>query len=411
MRPIRVLVVDDISDTRESIRRLLNFEHDIEVIGEAGSGSEALRLAEELSPDIVLMDINMPEMDGIRTTELLALRVPEAVVVIMSVQGEPAYLKRAMMAGAREYIVKPFSGSELSSTLVRVFEAEQRKKEACGAEAKAALQHSSDRAGRVLSFFSTKGGVGKTTLAINLAVHLASSGKWRVLLLDLNLQFGDALVFLNLLPKHTIVDLAQSDTLVFNDIQGCLLTHSSGLEILAAPTRPEYAELVTVEHVTRIIEEAKPHFDFIICDNVSRFDEINLASFDAAEQIWLIISMDVPTLKNAKLSLEVLDGLHHRDKVRLVLNRASKNMGLSLGDVEKSLNMKISYEIPSDGASLVAALNSGQPFVSSHPQSRAADGIRMMAKDLTRNSVPPGGETAKDLKSGRRSGLSRLFGT
>lgn len=139
MKRIGVLIVDDISDTRESVRRLLQFETDIEVIGEAGAGSEALRLAESLHPDIVLMDINMPDMDGIRATEFLSLRVPDCAVIIMSVQEEQDYLRRAMMAGAREYIVKPFTGSELSSTIARVYEIESRKREALGKQLEAPI--------------------------------------------------------------------------------------------------------------------------------------------------------------------------------------------------------------------------------------------------------------------------------
>jgi pilus assembly protein CpaE len=382
MKRIRVLIVDDISDTRESIRRLLQFEDDIEVIGEAGSGSEAIIIAEERHPDIILMDINMPEMDGIRTTELMTLRVPESSVVIMSVQGEQAYLRRAMMAGAREYIVKPFTGDELANVIVKVYEMEQRKRNALGEQPKAVVD-SPKREGQIISFFSTKGGVGKTTIATNLAVQLASSGKWKVLLVDLNLQMGDVAVFLNLIPKRTIADLTQSGPLQYSEIQSYFLTHSSGLQVLAAPTRPEYAELVTSEHVEEILSEVKNHFDFIICDNVSRFDDVSLVSLDLATQIWLVVAMDVPTLKNAKLSLEVIEGLHHISKVHVILNRSSKEMGMNPEDVEKSLNFKISFEIPSDGRSLVAALNRGVPFVISNPQSNATESIRKMSEALT----------------------------
>ena len=136
MKRISVLIVDDISDTRDSIRRLLQFEDDIEVLGEAGSGSEAILIAEEKRPDIILMDINMPEMDGIRATELIAQRAPGSSVIIMSVQGEQAYLRRAMMAGAREYIVKPFTGDELASVIAKVFEMDRQKKEAMGEQPK-----------------------------------------------------------------------------------------------------------------------------------------------------------------------------------------------------------------------------------------------------------------------------------
>ena len=341
MKRISVLIVDDISDTRDSIRRLLQFEDDIEVVGEVGSGSEAIIFAEGKRPDIILMDINMPEMDGIRATELIAQRVPGSSVIIMSVQGEQAYLRRAMMAGAREYIVKPFTGDELASVIAKVYEMDRIKKEAMGEQPKVSLDPKK-RNGEIISFFSTKGGVGKTTLATNLAVQLASTGKWRVLLIDLNLQFGDVAVFLNLVPKRSIADLIESGPIKFSEIQSYFLNHSSGLQVLAAPTRPEYAELVTAEHVEQILNEVRQNFDFIICDNFSRFEEVGLVTFDLASQIWLVVAMDVPTLKNAKLSLEVIEGLHHTSKVRVVLNRTSKEMGMDPRDVEKSLNCKIS---------------------------------------------------------------------
>lgn len=220
-------------------------------------------------------------------------------------------------------------------------------------------------------------------------------------------------VFLNLVPKRSIADLTESGPIKFSEIQAYFLTHSSGLQVLAAPTRPEYAELVTAEHVEQILSEVKAHFDFIICDNVSRFEDVSLVSFDAATQIWLVVAMDVPTLKNAKLSLEVIEGLHHTPKVHVVLNRSSKEMGMDPDDVEKSLNFKISYEIPSDGRALVASLNQGVPFVTSYPQSKASEAIRTMAGKLTSAEVV---ETELALKEqGRRSlghlkELSRIFG-
>ncbi len=412
MKRISVLIVDDIADTRESIRRLLQFEVNIEVIGEAGTGSEALRLAEELQPEIVLLDINMPEMDGLRATELLAQRAPDSAVIIMSVQGEPGYFRRAMMVGAREYLVKPFSGHELSSAIVNVFQMEKVKREARGVLPVTQSVVEKAHSGQIISFFSTKGGVGKTTLATNLAVQLAHTGKWKVLLIDLNMQFGDVAVFLNILPKKTIADLTQADSLEYADIQTYLLTHSSGLEVLVAPSRPEYAEYVTAEHVSKILAEVKPQFDFIICDNVSRFDDISLASLDAAEQIWLVVTQDIPALKNIKLSLEVLEGLHYSDKIHLVLNRSGKEIGIQLSDIEKSLNFPINFEIPSDGKALVTAVNKGIPFVLSYPQSKPAEGIRRIVQSLTNTPLheQPKVKTNQGLRYPKFfKGLSKVF--
>ncbi len=382
MRRISVLIVDDIKDTRESIRRLLQFEPHIEIIGEAGNGSDALRIANELKPNIVLLDINMPEMDGLRTTELLTMRVPESAVILMSVQGENGYMRRAMMAGAREFLVKPFSGSELASAIVNVSNMEKQKNEARGTQRVTHPEQAEASQGQIMSFFSTKGGVGKTSMAVNLAAHLGHSGKWRVLLLDLNLQFGDVAVFLNMLPKKTIADLTQAGSLQFADIKTYLLTHAAGMEVLVAPSRPEYAEYVTPEQVSKILTEARSHFDFIICDNGSSFDEVSLANLDLADQIGLVVTPDIPTLKNIKLSIEVLEGLKYTDKVNLILNRSGDESGIQLKDIEKSLNMPIACHIPSDYRALITALNKGMPFVQAYPQSKASEGIRQMAEIL-----------------------------
>jgi pilus assembly protein CpaE len=410
--------VDDIKDTRESIRRLLQFEPHIEIIGEAGKGSDALRLANELKPNIVLLDINMPEMDGLRTTELLTLRVPGSAVILMSVQGENGYMRRAMMAGAREFLVKPFSGSELASAIVNVSNMEKQKNEARVTQQVTQPNKEEASQGRIISFFSTKGGVGKTTMAVNLAAHLGHSGKWRVLLLDLNLQFGDVAVFLNMMPKKTIADLTQTGSLQFADIQTYLLTHAAGMEVLVAPSRPEYAEYVSPEQVSKIITEAKSHFDFIICDNGSGFDEVSLANLDLADQIGLVVTPDIPTLKNIKLSLEVLEGLNYTDKVHLILNRSGDESGIKLKDIEKSLNMPITCYVPSDYRSLITALNKGTPFVQSYPQSKAADGIRKMAESLF--DIPAGEEREintklnhhylKNLHLGKLKNISKVLG-
>src|ERR671930_503113 len=124
---IRVLIVDDIPETRDHLTKLLGFEADIEVVGAAASGAEAIDLAGKLKPDVILMDINMPDMDGIAATEQLAARAPTSAVVMMSVQGEADYLRRSMLAGAREVLVKPFSSDELTASIRQVHARERDK--------------------------------------------------------------------------------------------------------------------------------------------------------------------------------------------------------------------------------------------------------------------------------------------
>src|SRR5690242_12263731 len=174
---IRVLVVDDIPETRDHLTKLLGFESDIDVVGAASSGREAVEMAVRLSPDVVLMDINMPDMDGIAATEQLTATAPGVAVVMMSVQGEADYLRRSMLAGAREFLVKPFSSDELTSSIRQVSARERDKATrlqtvpvATGGGGGAAAGADGREPGLVVAVFSPKGGVGRTTLAVNLAV-------------------------------------------------------------------------------------------------------------------------------------------------------------------------------------------------------------------------------------------------
>src|SRR6185295_10178205 len=206
---IRVLIVDDIPETRDHLTKLLGFESDIEVVGSAASGTESLSLAGELMPDVVLMDINMPDMDGIAATEKLSSQVPTASVVMMSVQGEADYLRRSMLAGAREFLVKPFSSDELTASIRQVYTREQDKLSrmviapAATGTPTGGMGGGEDGAeGSVVAIFSPKGGVGRTTVAVNLAVAAATELGKSVVLVDGSFQFGDVGVLLNLNPKN-----------------------------------------------------------------------------------------------------------------------------------------------------------------------------------------------------------------
>ena len=247
---IKVLIVDDIAETRDHLTKLLGFESDVDVVGAADSGQQALEMAARLRPDIVLMDINMPDMDGITATEKLSAEVPTAAVVMMSVQGEADYLRRSMLAGAREFLVKPFSSDELTASIRQVHIREREKQGRITITTNAAVAAASAAAGdrepgQVVAVFSPKGGVGRTTIGVNLAVAAAAELGQRTVLMDGSFQFGDVGVLLNLNPKNkSIADLAPEleggepeslDTFIIN--------HSSGVRVLLAPPSPEQAEI------------------------------------------------------------------------------------------------------------------------------------------------------------------------
>jgi pilus assembly protein CpaE len=94
-RKVRVLIVDDAAETRENVRKLLQFESDVEVVGVARNGKEGIQFSQDLDPDVILMDINMPDMDGIAATEIIRHKMPHIQVVILSIQGDQNYMRRA----------------------------------------------------------------------------------------------------------------------------------------------------------------------------------------------------------------------------------------------------------------------------------------------------------------------------
>src|SRR5258707_5624356 len=284
---IKVLIVDDIPETRENLKKLLAFEVDIEVVGTASTGREGLELAQELLPDIILMDINMPDMDGITATEAISKAVPSASVVMMSVQSEADYLRRAMLAGARDFLTKPISGEELYSTVRSVYERRPmlvaQPVQATTSTGKTALTTTHEA--HVIMVYSPQGGAGKTTVATNVAASLMREGT-KVLLIDCDLQFGDVGVFLNLQAQNTIVDLVHSvDDLDLELVNNVLVNHESGLKVLLAPRSPEDAEEIQAPQIQMLIEKLRGSFDFIVLDTATKLDDLCIALFDLAERI------------------------------------------------------------------------------------------------------------------------------
>jgi pilus assembly protein CpaE len=383
---IRVVVVDDILETREHLAKLLSFETDIDVVGVAASGPEAIEIASRLTPDVVLMDINMPGMDGIATTEELGRTVPTAAVVMMSVQGEADYLRRSMLAGAREFLVKPFSADELCGAIRGVY---SREREKIGRMVVAQPQQTSAvtlpverEAGRVITLFSPKGGVGRTTLAVNLAVAIAADQGRSVALMDASFQFGDVGVLLNLNPRNkSIVDVLGEGGSEPEHVDSALISHSTGIRVLLAPPSPEMAELVTTEHIRRVVDRLRMTHDVVIVDTAPVFQDSTLALLDMSETVLGVLTLEITNIKNIRLFLEVADQLGYgSDKVRLVLNRSDSAYGIRIADVENSIGRKVDHTIISDGRTVVYALNRGVPFMWSNKQAQVSQDILAIAR-------------------------------
>jgi pilus assembly protein CpaE len=403
MSTTSVLIVDDIASVREDIKRLLYFEEDILVVGEAGDGKEAIQMAEELKPDVVLMDVNMPGMDGITASEAITTRVPDTSIVIISIQGEPEYLRKAMAAGARDYLVKPFSSSDLSETIRRVSNSYRMRPSRPTTPPVAETPPEPEApARRIMVVFSSKGGVGKTVLSCNLAVYLAQETGKKVALVDLDLQGGDVAVMLNLSPGGTVAGLVQEeDRMEFSLVNTYLSPHISGLKVLPAPLRPEQAEVVAPEHVEEILSLLKNNFDYVIVDTSPLFNDLNLSALEMADDILLTFTRDLPAIKHVKTDLEILENLNLAGKVKLIMNQSTLDYGIKLSDLEKSLNASPAAIVPYDEKTVLSSINKGHPFVLTQANSKIAHSIKSFAGEFELSTAGAPETTAKKSLFGK----------
>lgn len=406
---IRLLIVDDISSTRENLQKLLGFEDDIQVVGLAGDGREGLDEAHRLHPDIVLTDVNMPVMDGIQLTERLATELPASPTIIMSVQGERDYLRRAMQAGAREYLVKPFSHDELVAAIRRVHQLEQKKGVTTGGgDGPTSAQPS--RPGEVIVLFSGKGGVGKTLLATNLAVALATETSGRVGLVDLDLQFGDVGVMLNLDHSRSITDVVDAGDGLDEDVLNEILADGpNGIRVLLAPISPELADLITADHVRSVMTELRKTCDYVVVDTPSQLAEFNLEVIEMAQRVLVMTTLTIPAIKDAKLSLKVLESLSiDPSSVLLIVNRQDGHSDFNRDSIEQNLGHPVAAQLPFDARVVGEAVTRGAPFVTLHPDTEVSKAVREIVGLIVpepAGAAAGSGATAAAADKRRRRGI------
>jgi len=389
---IRVLIVDDVSETRENVKKLLQFEADVEVVGIARTGKEAMQASKELDPDVVLMDINMPDMDGIAATEAIRGNQPSIQVIILSVQSDQNYMRRAMLAGARDFLTKPPMGDELISAIRRAGEMARAEKSKVAMVQSAPVSSAgaglvggfNGPRGKIISVYSPKGGTGCTTIAVNLALAL-STGDTKVALVDGNLQFGDVAVFINEQGKNTVVDLAPRAGELDPEIVGeVMIKHATtGLNILAAPNRPEYAEKVSSSQFSNMLEYLTQLYSYIIVDTSPVLTDVTLATIDASDIILLVTTQDIPAIKNCRLFLDLLQGLGvERDRIMFIMNRFDKKVNITPERVKDNLKQDVTMVLPADEPTAIKAVNRGIPFVLDNKNQPLAKAIMALAENL-----------------------------
>jgi pilus assembly protein CpaE len=358
----------------EKLRDSLAQQPGLEIVGSSEQVGPALGALAGGHLDCVLHATSAPTLP---THELAAIREQTRCPVLLVASGEPsALLDEALGADVTDVVVLP----QLTENVVFAI----RKATHAGRR----LAETGTRQGRIVTVFSPKGGTGKTVIATNLGAALAKREGARTLLLDLDLQFGDAAIMLGIEPEKTIFDLVTAPgELDSEKLAGYVTTHASGLDILPAPLRPEDAELVTEAKLGRLLEVARVCYDTIVVDTSPFFHGPMLATLDRTDELLLLCSLDVPTLKNVRLALGTLELLSFPSgRVRIVLNRANSKVGMKQREVEAALEQKVQYEVPSDRA-VPLSVNKGQPAVTAEAGSDFAKAVSAMAKGVLSDGV------------------------
>ncbi|MEW5959011.1 MAG: response regulator [Chloroflexota bacterium] len=386
---IRILVVDDNPDTRGHVSRLLYFEEGMDVIGQARNGREGIDMAKELKPHIVLMDINMPDMDGITATQQMSIQAPFSQVIIMSVQAEQHYMKQAMAAGARDFQPKPFTADELISCVRRVYKiglpAYRQFEVVAQLETQAAqtatLVEQTEGDVPVIVVYSPKGGIGTSTLAVNLAIALQRA-QGDVVLMDADLQFGDILVHLNTRPTRTMMDLIHDGQLDLELLPEVLLPHNSGLKLLLAPPQPELADAITPPMIGELIKALQRNFKAVVIDTHSKLDDRTIAVLDEADFILTLTAPELPAIKSAKQFLELAQVLEFDPKrLGIVINRANQPGGIPPAKIQQILKLEHAYEVAYDPR-MSLAINKGVALTLQDPTAPSAQAIIQLANEV-----------------------------
>jgi pilus assembly protein CpaE len=385
---IRILIVDDNQETREHVSRLIAFESDMEVVGQAYNGISGLEMAHEYEPHIVLMDINMPDMDGITATREMSIQVPFCQVVIISVQFEQDYMRSAMLAGARDYQTKPFTADELVNCIRRVYQAAlptYRKIEEARHPVVTATALPSEVAvveGAVSSLrvplylaYSPRGGTGVSAIAINLAAALDRI-QHGVALFDTDLQFGDLPVHLDMRPTKSLADLTTSNRPDAETLPDLLLAHSSGLHLLFAPPKPETAELITGSMLVQAARRLRDRSSAVVIDTCSYLTDQNLALIDIVSLVVLVITPELASVKNARIFCDTAPHLGlSPERIVLVINRANMPGAIPVAQVEKVMGLPRVFTIPDDPKLRYAAVKGATIFqLDAHAPSAQAIG-------------------------------------
>jgi len=363
MENIKVLIVEVLQQDRTNIINTLSNVEYIKIVGEADSIEETFKKLEEKHADVILIGSQVSD-DGYKVAEKVNIEYPEVAVIIIEESFVEDTIHKALFAGAKDVLVHPFTPTKLVDTIYRAHELLKKKSVIHRENALKAKKQAN--LGKVISVFSTKGGVGKTFIATNLAVAVQKETGKRVVLIDLDLDFGNAALALNIVPRFTLSDVVDDIKNVDQDlIESFLMIHeSSGISVLPANAKPQITEFINAEHIQIILRTLQKSYDYIIIDMPARFYEPVNPAFVISDSLFVVTTPEISTIRNIKSALNTLNDLNYpKSKIKVILNRADSKGLIKTKDVETTLNQDIFGSINFDYKTAVTSLNEGVTVV------------------------------------------------
>jgi pilus assembly protein CpaE len=407
-------VADGSERIRANLLRRLAAEEDITVCGTAEDGEKALQEALHLVPDIAVLDAALTGLDGVQTTEMLAEYAPQAGVILMSMESGSELFRRAMLAGAREVLQKPFTGDDLVAAIHRVHAFQDRKRAAQSARQPAGesppIDAGQHRDSRMITVVSGKGGVGKSIIATNLALILNRSRPGGVVLVDLSLQFGDVAALLAMTPDGGIAEFAAGDPATADpqSVRQALSAGPEGLVVVAAPPSPELADYVTTSHLRSLVAELRSSHDLVIADTTSQLSEITLEALENSDHIVLVTDFSVTSVKNTRSIMSVIGVLQvDPGRILVVANHRDAPLagGMDRARIEDFLHHAIAAEIPHDAAGIGTSVSLGRPVAIGGHTTPATAALERLAAAVMGNAGPA---DAAERQPGKKRSRRRL---
>jgi len=347
----------------------------------------------KLKPSAAIISFGANPDPAIKLIQKLTSECPGTTLISAAQSASGDLILQSLRAGAREFLHLPIKPEELKTVIDRITEFSATQVEA------------PKKKGRMVAVFSSKGGCGTSFIATNLA----AANNQRTVLVDLNLQAGDLPLYLGVDPKYSIAEIVENrsrldDGLIMSFVTPC----TSNLSLLAAPKQADSADEIAPEHVFEVLQRLRESFDYVVLDPQHTFDSITLAALDLADEIVMVLSLDIPAIRSTQRALEIFDRLGYpRKKVRIVVNRWSKQIDLDLRQVEKFLGEPVIGFVPSDYQTTVNSINLGTPLVKSDPHSKIAVEIKRIAQKIHDGAVVLNDEEAQPRKSLWNSILKR----